>query len=275
MQNVKIFLTTLLLKLAVITVALQEFTGPNGLAGTQNEPCLNVIQGEQYVINVSQFSTSTNGYNIDFSASTAAIYDTIPPRFDSLAFGCDGKSLTLFLTENVFCSAFTNSGSNFSINYSSDSTNTLVTIDSISGENCSLGGEYENTFTFYLSETLTANSFYLEYIADLNDLTDMCNNAVEQEDVQLSFDYAPYSMNITDSMYCFPPGETETAYIFQFEGGAEPFNYFLNGNSIASNSIPDLSIPGTYELMVVDQNNCSIVSPPVTFLGDGFYSAHK
>jgi len=48
-------------------------TGPNGLDGIQNEQTVPVFAGEYYIINVSQYSTSLNGYVLDFSESTASI----------------------------------------------------------------------------------------------------------------------------------------------------------------------------------------------------------
>ena len=42
-------------------------TGPNGMPGSQNEPPFPVLAGETFVINVSQFTVSPNGYTLNFS----------------------------------------------------------------------------------------------------------------------------------------------------------------------------------------------------------------
>ncbi|HEY1039499.1 MAG TPA: hypothetical protein VGF30_08855, partial [Bacteroidia bacterium] len=67
-------------------------TGPNGGSasnsqgslGTPGNATIPVTAGQTYVVNVSQFSTSTGGYNLNFGSSTAAIFDNVPPRINSL-----------------------------------------------------------------------------------------------------------------------------------------------------------------------------------------------
>lgn len=56
-------------------------TGPNGdTAFNKNEPCIPVSAGETYVVNVSLFQPTPNGYILDFSASSAT-------------FGCNARTL--------------------------------------------------------------------------------------------------------------------------------------------------------------------------------------
>lgn len=67
-------------------------TGANDSSGSQNSSCIPVNAGETYVINISLFVPSPNGYTIDFSATTAE-------------FGCSG---TTIITGVVFNDADTN-----------------------------------------------------------------------------------------------------------------------------------------------------------------------
>ncbi|MFI5149948.1 MAG: hypothetical protein ACHQRM_09465 [Bacteroidia bacterium] len=58
-------------------------TGVNGQqggpCGAQNMPEVPVLAGQVYVLNVSNYSSSQKGYMLDFSQSTAMIYDTTHP----------------------------------------------------------------------------------------------------------------------------------------------------------------------------------------------------
>jgi hypothetical protein len=84
-------------------------TGPNGgsastsqgAAGTPFNATIPVVAGETYVINVSNYSTSVNGYTLDLTNSTASIYDNTPPRILSVnSFnGCAGNQIVV----NFFC----------------------------------------------------------------------------------------------------------------------------------------------------------------------------
>ncbi|MEO0404879.1 MAG: hypothetical protein AAF193_08410, partial [Bacteroidota bacterium] len=53
---------------------LSPATGPNGSTGIGFEPCIPVVVGETYMVNISNFSSSQFGYTLDFTASTAVIF---------------------------------------------------------------------------------------------------------------------------------------------------------------------------------------------------------
>lgn len=83
-------------------------TGPTGQTADscleQHEPCLTVQAGETYLVYVSQFTaSSTDGYQLDFSASTASIYDQEPPRLQEAVLPCDSNQLRIRFSEPVQC----------------------------------------------------------------------------------------------------------------------------------------------------------------------------
>ena len=90
-------------------------TGPNGgsdhysqgAGGTPLNAVIPVMSNDIYVINVSQFSPSSNGYLIDFSASTAVIYDDVTPnilRAGELT-ACNSEVVKVHFNENILCSS--------------------------------------------------------------------------------------------------------------------------------------------------------------------------
>ena len=89
-------------------------TGPNGGSALNNQGQLGtpfnakipVTAGQTYAINVSNYSLSANGYQINFGASTAQIFDNKPPTINSAipANPCGTNQLSILFSENVKCS---------------------------------------------------------------------------------------------------------------------------------------------------------------------------
>ena len=86
------------------------------LPGSQWSPTITVTAGQTLALNVSNFSeTSQSGYTIDFSTSTASVYDTTGPKFLSVYVPCayTSDSIDLKMNEPVKCSSVQADGSNF------------------------------------------------------------------------------------------------------------------------------------------------------------------
>lgn len=87
-------------------------TGPNGVFSQncpdQHEPCLEVLAGETYVVYVSQFTaSSTQGYTIDFTSSSATIFDQDGPQLAQAHFVCDTPSIKFDFSEPILCASLT------------------------------------------------------------------------------------------------------------------------------------------------------------------------
>ena len=164
-------------------------TGPNGGSDTNDEPCIPVNNGETYVVNVSQFSTSSNGYNIDFSASTADMWDNSPPVFSGVISPAQGAtSLEFNFSENVDCSSIDDS------DFTLTGPGGPYTLSGITGNICSLGGSYEDVFTANVSPALTVNGTYdLCLISGAGVISDVCGNQANP---------ACYSFTISSNPVC-------------------------------------------------------------------------
>ena len=79
-------------------------TGPNGMGGSQNNPCIPVTAGQTFVVNVSNWSGTGAGYTLNFSASTAAIFDNIPPELTAFTNDCSATTFSVGFSENLVCS---------------------------------------------------------------------------------------------------------------------------------------------------------------------------
>ena len=147
-------------------------TGPNGGSGAQEEACIAVNAGETYVVNVSQFSLSTDGYTIDFGASSATIFDNTDPVVNNVqTISCGATSVTFDFSESVLCSSadladfqFTGPGGPY-------------TLSNLSGANCSAGGSQEDQFTVDISPAITVSgSFSMCLIGGAGFVEDLCGN---------------------------------------------------------------------------------------------------
>ncbi|TAE50753.1 MAG: PKD domain-containing protein [Bacteroidetes bacterium] len=147
-------------------------TGPNGNTGApcggQNQPCIPVQVGQTYVVNVSNFSSSNNGYTINFSASTAVIFDNTPPSITSLGVNCSG-AINMTFSENVLCN--TVSTSDFTV---TDLAGNPYTINNITGQACSTGGTFENQFLMNVSPAFVSGDYIISLVGNIQD---NCGNA--------------------------------------------------------------------------------------------------
>lgn len=242
-------------------------TGPNGNSeedcqsgeGTPHNAKIPVLEGETYVINISNYSTSQYGYLLDFTPSTAVIYDDVSPEIstvyhDSLLCGTD--KITFDFSEQVLCSSvqvddfsFTGPGGPYTIN-------------DIVGEICDIGGEMEEQFTVYFTPRLQLNGDYSLSLTDSNSVHDLCNNIADPQ---------IFNFHIELKMPLAEAGEdqiiqTGTSTILDGSAyeGTPPYIYDWEPDSMI-NGPDDIENPETvilsnaqyYSLQVSDFYNCT------------------
>jgi gliding motility-associated-like protein len=132
---------------------------------TWNKP-IPVTAGQTLMLNVSNFSGSQSGYTLDFSGSTASIYDTVRPRVTSVIPQCN-TSLTVKFSENVLCS--TVNASSFSV--AGPGGPYAV---SLVNSPCATGSTYENEFQLSVTPPFVQSGSYTLSIN--GNITDNCGN---------------------------------------------------------------------------------------------------
>lgn len=76
----------------------------------------NLIQGHNYLLLVSHFSDTQQGYSLSFGGGTAVITDTIPPHaINANRASCDGTQIMVQLNKKMKCSTVAADGSDFII----------------------------------------------------------------------------------------------------------------------------------------------------------------
>ncbi len=159
-----------------INTAQSDNTDCNG-PGTTNGPAFNkdldVLAGETYLINISNWSSSNQqGYLLDFSGSTSTIYDDIPPVIDSIQqeVPCNGTTQLYFrFSENVMCDDVFHHEENFSLT----GPGGTITITDVLSEDCGTGASQSPFFYLQLDTAVNTGSYTLSIIGDIRDL---CSN---------------------------------------------------------------------------------------------------
>ncbi len=155
-------------------------TGPNGLQTGcgQSEPTIPVQAGQTYVVNVSNYSSSQSGYTINFSASTAMIYDGAPPARTLVTLNCNQTDFFISFNEAISCNTISSAGNDF---YILDSSGTVIPIQNVKGKGCNTNNSYIDSLEISLLQPLADyNTYFLiaQNGGDGNTVSDKCGNFV-------------------------------------------------------------------------------------------------
>jgi len=152
---------------------LSNCNGPGTALGPPFNKDLTVSAGQTYLINISNWSsTSQSGYTLDFSGSTADIFDDVPPFIDSIQQSCicSGTSQLYFrFSENVLCADVFQHEEKLSLT----GPNGPVVITDITSPDCATGANQSPIFFLSLGSVITAGSYTLSIVGDIRDL---CSN---------------------------------------------------------------------------------------------------
>lgn len=159
-----------------INTAMSNNLNCNGPSSTHGPPWnkdVPVLAGQTYVLNISNWSsTQQSGYTLDFSGSTAVIYDNVPPTIDSIQqqVPCTGTSqLFVRFSENVKCSGVFQHPEKFTL---TGGTGGPYTVTGVTSSTCATGADHTSTYTLTVSPKLYAGSYTLNIIGDIPDLCD-------------------------------------------------------------------------------------------------------
>ncbi|MCB9033110.1 MAG: gliding motility-associated C-terminal domain-containing protein [Chitinophagales bacterium] len=168
-----------------------NYSATSGATGTTTNPNLSsntdqygppfnssipVTAGQTLALVINNYTGSTSGYSLDFSASTASMYDNVKPTIKSIAIDCNGK-LKLTFSENIDCSSFTNS------DFIIQGTNGNYTGTIVSG--CTNGATYFDEFEITATTALPINENYLFNL--VGNVSDNCGNISDVASIGFSY----------------------------------------------------------------------------------------
>jgi len=194
------------------TGANGEITGP---CAAQKAPCLEVQQGEVYVLNVSTFVNINDGrgYTIDWEGSSAIIGDNRPPELEFAFQECGNDEITVEFSENVVCETVT--PTDFSI--TGPSGNHVVT--RVRKPGCDDGlTTFRDSFILEINPPITTSGQYT--VSLTGEVLDNCGNPAQLPSSQsITLNTLPALVSATPEVIC--TGDTTTLTVT----GIDPENF--------------------------------------------------
>ncbi|MFM9052061.1 MAG: hypothetical protein ACKOKF_07060, partial [Bacteroidota bacterium] len=220
-----------------------------GAAGNPFNQVIPVTAGQTYVVNVSNFSATADGFLIDFGASSAVIFDNIPPQLTSLASAtvCGTSQLSFTFSENILCSTI--QAGDFAIT----GPGGPYTVTGWSAAGCANGGTYTRNVTVTLSPPIRTPGTFQFYITNSSSsVTDLCQNVAPQD--TLSFTINPITaVTSTVNATC---NSANGAASVNPTSGTNPYSYSWSptgGNGALASNLS----PGNYTVTVTDADGCT------------------
>jgi len=235
-----------------------------GEAGTSKwNADLPVIEGRTYVLLIENWGSPEGGYTLDFSASTASIYDDVRPELMDVhesEITCGVTEIVCEFTENVMCESVDPSDFTFS------GPGGPYTVLDVQGQTCMLGGEMERVYTLIIDRPVSEDGDYSLQLKPLNFVYDACNNFALGNTISFVVDLgAPVIDESGMSVQTATCGLANGSITGLEVTGNPPFAYLWtdSGGNTVGTGLDLLNVPsGNYYFQVTDENTCETNSGP-------------
>lgn len=223
-------------------------TGPDGSTafssqtgiGTPFNAAIPVLVGQVYAINVSNYSSTQDGYTIDFSMSSGIIVDVTPPELQTIvsAPSCGEDQITAWFTEVVDTSTV-NAG-DFTVT-GPGGPYSITTVNGLS--NTAMDREYQLTLN---SQLIAGGTYSLVFSGQVNDA---CGNIVTGNALNFTVTGISGSTIVDDALVICHDDNVGSATA-SATGGSGTYNYIWNTTETTA-TINNLT-PGTYTVTISD-----------------------
>ncbi len=149
-----------------------------------------VVVGEKFILVVTNFSNSSNGFSLDFSDGSASIVDTRVPQLTNIVYEpqCGSNTISIQFSENLLCSevqatdfVLSGPGGNYEI---TDAYSNMCEACSV---NTYAGVFYDNIWTLVLAEPMSSSGDYTIAL-QANSIFDNCMNANYYQELYFNID---------------------------------------------------------------------------------------
>ncbi|MCD4774166.1 MAG: gliding motility-associated C-terminal domain-containing protein [Bacteroidales bacterium] len=233
-----------------------------------------VTEGKTYVLCVSNWMSAgaNGGFKLDFSASTAVIYDNIRPEVSQIFSNditCNVNTLEFKFTENVMCVSVTPTSINLT------GPGGPYTITNIYGEACDVGGEMERTYTLTIDPPFLVGGTFSLNIDQYSEISDACGNNILTGQFPFYVDIYPPEINENNLEISITTcGKSNGSITGLSASGPNPFTFEYKwkdagGNTIGENVDLLNVFAGIYTLTVTDENTCECISGPHQIINVG------
>ena len=178
--------------------SLRECDGP-GVNTYSLMPTL--IQGHNYILLISHFTDTPNGYQLSFGGGTANITDPKEPHMDNARAACDGTQATINLNKRMKCNSLTGTGSEFTI------TPALANVTAAIGFGCSNGFDMDSLILTLDAPLPPGNyTINIQNGTDGNTIRDNCdrNIPVGESIPMIVYPLVPTPMDSISKLGCKP-----------------------------------------------------------------------
>ena len=217
-----------------------------------------VVEGETYVLNISNYSSSQSGYTLDFGLSTANIYDDVPPEISAIFANdlqCGSTELEFDFTERVLCNSVQPS------DFSLTGPGGPYTVTDVYGYTCQQGGDAENHYTLVFDPPIYQSGDYSLNVLSFSFIKDDCGNTSPVQSYPFNVDLNSPTANAGEDIDI--PYGTNTVIDGEVSGGSGSFNFDwqpedkLVDHTVEDPTTVNLIETTTYTMMVEDpSNNC-------------------
>ncbi|MFO7615001.1 MAG: T9SS type A sorting domain-containing protein [Bacteroidales bacterium] len=225
---------------------------------------LPVTAGRTYVLIIENWGiTPQGGYTLDFSASTASIYDNVRPYLQTVHsedITCGTTQIVIDFSENVMCESV--DASDFLLAGPGGPYNVIA----VWGQVCELGGEMEKTYTLTLDRAIETDGDYALELVPMNFVYDACNNFALGNTVAFSISLgAPLINSASMTIQAATCGLSNGSITGIQVTGTPPFTYLWTDETGApvGSQLDLVDVPtGNYTLKVTDENTCATTEGP-------------
>lgn len=237
-------------------------TGPTGdssgskrgkLEGPFNDRIV-AKRGETYVIMVSNYQTDAKfGYIIDFSYSTAQIFDNEPPQMTTAStIFCNETIVTVRFSENVICSSV--DAGDFKVSGPGGPYNVI----NVFSESCNAGGFYDREYKVVVDKPMPypLQNYKLDLVGEISDV---CGNFTDK-DQSFNFKFSKLFINLeapSDTVCYNTPFRLNANY-----NGANPVKYTWTPTEPLSctdctDPMATITQRTTFKITMEDANGCT------------------
>lgn len=193
-----------------------------------------ILKGHTYLLMVSHYTDSQQGYKLSFGGGTASITDPIDPFVAFAEPSCDATEIRVKLSKKMKCESLAADGSDFSV------PGTSSKIVSATAVGCNLSFDMDSLILKF-DAPIPAGNYQLsvQIGSDQNTLFDNCNKQIPVND-QVAFSILPKQPTPLDSI---APATCAPGFVDLI------FSRNINCNSIATDG-SDFSITGPFPVSV-------------------------
>jgi len=222
--------------------------GPGDTFGPAFNADLQVDSGQTFALVVMNWSNSTDGYTIDFTQSTASIYDASVPEVISVIPQCGNQNFDITFSEALLNSSV--QLEDFSITGPDGNTIPFNAVNSADTTAYS-----QTNYTLSLDSGLTISGTYTITITNVSgNVEDICGNLAVDTSFTVNI-IAPVSYDISITNACNGiNGSIEASYL---NGGTSPVSFEIDSVLLDEVSGSGLD-SGLYVLKVIDGAGCEI-----------------